>query len=105
MAKSVRLSKLNAAIVNNALNYLLNGVPYSTTGMGVSPTEAERVRQYFHNFPGGSQPVDPDMARIGAEALRRVLDLLAGDPEMSILIADEADATALATQLERAATS
>jgi hypothetical protein len=103
MAKQVRLSGTSAAVVNNALNYLLNAIPYATTGMGVSPSEAERVRKYFHDFPDGTHPVDPDMARVGAEALRRVLDLLNGDPELSILIAEEPVVAALADRLERSA--
>lgn len=103
MAKRVRLSGTGAAVVNNALNYLLNAVPYATTGMRVPAAEAERVRKYFHGFSDGPHAVEPDMARVGAEALRRVLALLAGDPELSTLVAGEAEVAALADRLERVA--
>jgi hypothetical protein len=93
------LTDVEVAVVNNALNYVVNAIPYASAGMGVDEATAARALRYFHGPPGPGQALDPDMARVGEMALRRALVLLKGDPELSILIADEPDVRELADRL------
>ncbi len=98
MNRSLTLTGAEAAIINNALNWLVNGVPYSSTGMPVDEQAATRALRFFNAWQEG-QPVGDELAGVASAALRRVLVLLDGDPELSTLIADEADVKALAQRL------
>jgi hypothetical protein len=92
----VVLSGNDAAVINNALNYLVNAIPYESSGMDIDEPAARAALRYFHDFPDGTHPVDGQMAKVAEAALGRVLALLGGDPELPTLVADEQDVHALA---------